>query len=112
MGISQEVFTIYGWEVDTNNFIIRWLEEIDYVVPDGVILHGMDLDKIMIGPILFRSGDARWEPLEGFESFSEEEAEFKMNVWQANNNEFYAELQVLCQELKKKPKFYTFVNYS
>ena len=112
MGISTKVYTIYGWKIESNKNIFTWLEEKlrgDY--PKGVI-PDYDFENLYVGAIMFESGDARWGEMCGESSFSEKESDDQLTKWMLENKEFYTKLQILCPELKAKPRFISWVNYS
>ena len=112
MGISTEVYTIYGWKIKSNDTIYTWLEEeLDGSYPKGVI-PDYDFENIYVGAIMFESGDARRGEMYGESSFSEEEAEDQLTKWIINNQDFYIKVCDLCPELGFDPKFISWVNYS
>lgn len=112
MGISTRVYTVYGWEVPYSDKFSAWSEEIDYDYPEGIISDGMSGEYVILGVTLFETPDMRWDPPEGFSSYSESEAEDKLTEWILNNQDTYTKFQVMSLELKCKPRFYTFVHYS
>jgi len=116
MGISQEVYTVYGWELTVTPEFNVWLEEVDYEYPKGIIYDGMSGEYVVIGSILFESGDARWEPLTGFSSFTLKHAEDRLNQqlysWEYDHDKLWTKFQVMFPELKSAPEFHTFVHYS
>ena len=49
MGISQEVYTVYGWKCDPeNNKVKDWLEEVDYEYPEGFIYDDMGVSTLYL----------------------------------------------------------------
>jgi hypothetical protein len=68
MGVSQNVYTVYGVKVDYDNSLSDLMYEGDQYAEFEkiVIADGMGGEYMVIGAILFDSGDARWEPMEGF----------------------------------------------
>ena len=112
MGISTKVYTIYGWKVAPLGALVDWVEgKFEGVWPDGAIAD-YDFENIYVGAIMFESGDARWGEMCGESSFSEAEADDQLTKWILNNKDFYTKLQILCPELRAKPKFISWVNYS
>ena len=112
MGISTEVYTIYGWKIKSNDAIYTWLEEeLDGSYPKEVI-SDYDFENLYVGAIMFESGDARWGEMCGESSFSEEESDDRLTKWILNNEDFYTKLQTLCPELEFEPRFISWVNYS
>ena len=112
MGISTEVYTIYGWKVVALGALEDWVEEkFKGYWPDGVIAD-YDFENLYVGAIMFESGDSRWGEMYGESSFSEAEAEDQLTKWMLNNRDFYTKLQTLCPELRVKPRFISWVNYS
>lgn len=69
MGISTHVYMVYGVKTEYNGEIgdALWEEETHADLRKYVISDGMSGEYTIIGAVLFDSGDARWEPLEGFE---------------------------------------------
>ena len=112
MGISTEVYTIYGWKIESNDSIYTWLdEELSGSYPKGVI-PDYDFENLYVGAIMFESGDARYGEMYGENSFSEAEAEDRLTKLMLNSRDFYTKLQTLCPELRVKPRFISWVNYS
>ena len=105
MGISTRVYTIFGWIVDSEPYL-NYFEDIDYDTPEGVMLLGMDSTEVALGAIMFETNDLRWEPLEGYSSFTQDEAMEKLNSVVGNFDVFSNHID------GEEPKFYSFVDYS
>lgn len=108
MGISTTVHTWYGWIIDTTPEIDEWAEELDYDLPEGIMFLGMDCNRLVVGVEVFSTNDARWGPLEGSSTYTEEFA-----VDMLNNMQFGWKLDFLNDTLgDTPPMFHAFVNYS
>lgn len=75
MGVSTNIYFMYGWEVETTQEFKDYMEEVDYQIPKGVIATNMDFDTVYLGAVLDESGDLRWDgPCFGDKFWSNQEA--------------------------------------
>jgi len=109
MGISTEVYTVYGWKVKVCDGLGSYLESIDYDYPEGVITD-MDCEDMWFGNTVFSSADHRWGEMYGESNFTEETASAGLHAWVSKNNEVFKNLWEYATE--ENPKFFSFVNYS
>jgi hypothetical protein len=65
VSVNQSVLAYYGWLVPVSEAIKSWVTELDYDLPMGARLIGMDSNTIVFGAQLFESGDYRWGPMQG-----------------------------------------------
>lgn len=104
MGISTTVHTWYGWIIDTTPEINEWARELDYDLPEGIMLLGMDGERLAVGVEVFKTNDLRRGYLEGESSFTEENS-----LWSLGQ----MDLSFFARELgDTPPMFHSFVNYS
>jgi len=66
MGVSTNVYTVYGVRHDWDEEFSEAYDDVYEDLEQFVILDGMSGEYIVIGEILFDSGDSRWEPMAGF----------------------------------------------
>lgn len=65
MSVNQSVLAYYGWKIPTSKAVAQWAAELDYELPEGVRLIGMDSTEVVFGVMLYESGSYRWGPMEG-----------------------------------------------
>ena len=110
MGISTHVYTVYGVNLPYDDNFTDFFYEGDACEKiEGVITDGMGGEYMVLGAILFDSGDARWEPLEGFEEIDISSLDAKWSDFSAKFSDVAVEWGHL---LNGKPKLMTFVHYS
>ena len=110
MGYSQRIIAYYGWKEPSEDYI-AWCNELDYALPDGVMLIGVDSTEIAFGVELFRSSDIRWDPLFGEESFTNEEAEVQLETWKTSLDGMALDFMKNLA-LAKPPRFHIFTDIS
>jgi len=87
---------------------MKWFKEIDYDMPEGAMLIGVDSLEVVFGVELFVSSDVRWNPLMGETSFTLEEVRRKFSDWYMGISDVC--LRAAYQELEGPPKFHVFCN--
>lgn len=111
MGISTNVYTIYGWHFETvPEDLYNHLEEMDNY-PDGFIAD-MDFTSAHLGVVLFDSGDARWGEMYGSVTWDSAQAEDALTKWKEENRDIYPAMLQLAGVDEKDVKYHSFVNYS
>jgi hypothetical protein len=112
MSVVQNVIALYGWKVATPPAVQKWAEGLDYRLPEGIMLIGMDSDEVGVGVKLFDSGSPRWGPMDGDDtSFSETQSSTLLDMWQHANWKLFVEL--FYEDLADiPPKYHIFINRS
>jgi hypothetical protein len=105
MGTSIHV--IYGWEIATTSELLKWADDLDYQLPNGIILSGMDSDKIYVGAEMFATSRNVWGGTDGYSSFDQEKADNTLLNLQENND--WAIVQDHIDD--RPPMFHAFANF-
>jgi len=112
MGVSTNFYTVYGVKTEWND---EFHEAYDDVYNDedtpNVIADGMSGEYIVLGIVLYDSGDMRW----GFEkgdSFKEVELETLSNMERQYKSQFTAKFPQFSHLLDTTFKLMTFAHYS
>jgi hypothetical protein len=93
MSVDQNVIAIYGWITPTSGAVQRWAAKLDYDLPTGIRLIGMDSKEVAVGINLFDSGSPRWGPMDGDNaSFNEEDSLYLLEDWGRTNQSLFSEL--------------------
>jgi|TARA_B110000908_G_C9887472_1_gene285316 hypothetical protein len=112
MSVVQNVIALYGWITPTSPAVAKWAEDLDYQLPEGILLLGMDSREVGIGIKLFDSGTPRWGPMDGDSaSFREIQSANLLDVWQHANWKLFVELFYL-DLADIAPKYHIFINHS
>jgi hypothetical protein len=112
MSVIQNVTALYGWKVATPPAVLNWAEGLDYRLPEGIMLIGMDSDEVGVGVEVFDSGSSRWGPMYGDnKSFSEVQSSTLLDMWMKANwklfvDLFYKDIAAI------HPKYHIFINHS
>jgi len=84
MGIEQSTCAWFGFFLDATPETKAWAKELDYKLPPGFMLVGVDSDEIVCGVSLFDSGSNRWEPLDAERvSLDPQQLIFPFSEWAA-----------------------------
>jgi hypothetical protein len=112
MSVTQNVIALYGWKVAISPAVENWAKGLDYRLPEGIMLIGMDANEVGVGVKLFDSGSPRWGPMEGDnQSFSESQSSTHLDMWVKANWKLYVEL--FHEDLSAiRPKYHIFINHS
>jgi hypothetical protein len=112
MSVVQNVIAIYGWKVPTPPAVLKWAEDLDYRLPEGIMLIGMDSDEVGVGVKVFDSGSPRWGPMNGDnQSFSETQSSTLLDIWMKANWKLFVEL--FYKDIAAiRPKYHIFINHS
>jgi hypothetical protein len=111
MGISTHYYTVYGVKVDYN----EELNEAHYDVYDDsdtpdIIVYGMDCYHMILGAILYDSGNLRWN--EYGDSFVEIDLSALPEVEAEYKKKFVNKFPDFASLVEGDFKLMTFVNYS
>jgi hypothetical protein len=112
MSVVQNVIALYGWITPTSPAVAKWAEDLDYQLPEGILLLGMDSREVGVGIKLFDSGTPRWGPMDGDSaSFSWAQSSTQLDKWKHENWKLFVELfhEVL---FPIRPKYHIFINHS
>jgi hypothetical protein len=112
MSVVQNVIALYGWKVPTPPAVENWAKGLDYRLPEGIMLIGMDSDEVGVGVKLFDSGSPRWGPMNGDDqSFSWAQSSTQLDKWKRENWKLFVEL--FHEDLSPiRPKYHIFINHS
>jgi hypothetical protein len=112
MSVIQNVTALYGWKVATPPAVLNWAKDLDYRLPEGIMLIGMDSDEVGVGVKLFDSGSPRWGPMNGDnQSFSWTQSSTQLHKWKRENWKLFVEL--FYEDLADiPPKYHIFINHS
>ena len=110
MGIDQTAEVWFGFYMETDDKIMDWADELDYKLPPGFQLVGVDSDEIVCGIQIFNSGCPRWGPMEGDrKKFNEHLAIIAYGQWAEAMDEDC--IEIFKDALgKQPPMFHAFVN--
>jgi hypothetical protein len=110
MGIDQTAEVWFGFYMQTDDIIMNWARELDYDLPPGIQLVGVDSEDVVCGVQIFNSGSPRWDPMMGDrKKFNEHLAMIAYGEWAAALDEDV--IDIFKEALGTQPiMFHAFVN--
>jgi hypothetical protein len=113
MGISTHYYTVYGVQIDESNekfqeFLDIYVNEGETDTPTQIWFY--DYEKVVLGRILFDSGDLRWDDL--VDKFVEIDLNTLTDIEAEYKQEFISKFPQFESLVGVPFKLMTFVNYS